>query len=252
MYSYILCLCLSVITVHGAASPEIQKLVYEGFRHDPKEHGFMVLIGKFWSNHTDQFKDSCTGSIIDKEWIITAAHCFLKDVTDVPIIQRIKGKQRLIGYVRQRDIIMHPNYLPNEPWQYDLALLRTEKPIPFDEYASPIPLAWSRGPGQEGLFGGYGESEFGSGTPLIGEAVLEETCLAPFARTPRQFLCSRSTESITAHGDSGGPVFTRDGLVGVILGVEESLHESVFLDISQKFNWIEQVTGIYPQRRMAV
>uniref|UniRef100_A0A2A4JNN7 Peptidase S1 domain-containing protein n=1 Tax=Heliothis virescens TaxID=7102 RepID=A0A2A4JNN7_HELVI len=246
MYSFIIYLCLSVITVHGGVLVDIEERVYEGFRYDPVRHGFMVLLGKLRSSSPEDYKDSCTGSILDENWVISAGHCFLENVTDVPIIQRIRRRERRVGYVLKRDIHMHPRYIESgEAWQYDLALLKTQSPIQFDAYAKPIALAWSTGSGQKALFGGYGHSELGSGIPLMGTAVLEDECLAPFSRPGGAFFCTRSS-SQGGPGDSGGPLFTNEGLIGIMLGGEPDIRESLFLDLSLQFYWIEKVSGLYP------
>ncbi|GLD57420.1 uncharacterized protein AKAME5_000964700 [Lates japonicus] len=86
----------------------------------------------------------CGGSLINREWVISAAHCFFS--TSTSGWQISLGRQNLQGnnpYEVSRTvarIILHPNYdsITNNN---DIALLKLSSPVTFTDYIRPVCLA---------------------------------------------------------------------------------------------------------------
>ncbi|XP_049915642.1 transmembrane protease serine 9-like [Epinephelus moara] len=178
----------------------------------------------------------CGGSLINREWVMSAAHCFSSSSTSG--WQVSLGRQNLQGENPNEvsrtvaTIILHPNY-DSDTSNNDIALLRLSSPVTFTDYIRPVCLAAS-------------DSVFNSGTDswVTGWGAVEEGVSLPFPETlqevevpvvgNRQCNCLNGVGTITdnmicagllaggkdsCQGDSGGPMVNQQGSVWVQSGV---------------------------------
>lgn len=90
----------------------------------------------------------CGGSIIDKRWILTAAHCsFLPNgIVPIAVAGTIKLREGGKAYNIGR-IIPHPLYVNQKSLKHDIALWYTTEDIVFDKHVQPIALPTKDTPG---------------------------------------------------------------------------------------------------------
>ncbi|XP_056221498.1 transmembrane protease serine 9-like [Seriola aureovittata] len=178
----------------------------------------------------------CGGSLINREWVVSAAHCFSS--TSTSGWQVSLGRQNLQGTNPNEvsrtvaRIILHPNY-DSDSSDNDIALLRLSSPVMFTDYIRPVCLAAS-------------DSVFNNGTDswVTGWGAVNEGVSLPFPQTlqevevpvlgNRQCNCLNGVGTVTdnmicagvlaggkdsCQGDSGGPIVSKQGSVWVQSGI---------------------------------
>ncbi|XP_004931414.3 alpha-fibrinogenase-like [Bombyx mori] len=188
----------------------------------------------------------CSGSIIDKNWIITAAHCVVGPLRSVRVYHTSEYfTTKLIARVDpqnvfNKDFVKGSKTVSNE--ENDLALLKTRRPITFNDNIEPVLLAsYPMEFGQVGIIAGYGKSESNASKPREG-AVRIIDCKYTIGT---DLLCSVGAVR-AGSGDSGGPLISEGRLHGIITqscsDVEiNKFCVTIYVDVVVNLNWIQNV-----------
>ena len=220
--------------IEQSAQPEqtVSPAIVGGQDADPSEWPWQVFIVI-----ADTYM--CGGSIVHPEWVVTAAHCVVDDVTawgvsffpaaEVLVVagehdlQLREGTEQLL-YVAE--VIVHPNYNPNTS-DSDLALLRLREPVALDSAARAVPLVTSPGddllaaPGTLATATGWGTtSTTGPNAMILQEVsvpiITNSVCRHALGGITDNMICAGyDTGGMdTCYGDSGGPLVVPDGSGG--------------------------------------
>ncbi|OXA53017.1 Serine protease nudel [Folsomia candida] len=237
------------------------------------EYNVHGLTAKIVGGHDSQFGDwpfivgiyrngtfHCGGSILNKEWLLTAAHCthgFEKYVFEaqVGMLRRHsfspKEQTRFIS-----EIHVHERY-DSKIFMNDIALMKVDVPFFFSKWVTTACLSTdvSQDPlaGHECTVIGWGDlSEDGTGPDHLQEVKLPvlPKCLETFTKDNLQ-ICAGVLEGgkDACQGDSGGPLIcTNDegrlivsGLVSFGRGCARPDQAGVYTRVSAYTTWIENV-----------
>lgn len=216
----------------------------------------------------------CTGTLIDKDWVVTAKHCIdypggmggaIKPGSTVDIGPDMGSFERRT--VAQTHVF--PDADPNAVVKYDLALLKLDKPSTI----TPAKVY----DGTSAVSDGSRTRSYGFGTPVSyrnssGKSVRAYNKKVAFQTgkitNPSQIpdrdrldfmeaapghiiYSSLDGTSRTVPGDSGGPLFLADGrLYGVLFGSMRNYEDmerhsnSMYSPLYVGMDWIKKTTGI--------
>lgn len=222
----------------------------------------------------------CGGSIIDAEWILTAAHCVsYNDGSPVaPNLRRVKAgvtDKTAAGQIRNiSQIFIAPGWNGEVREGRDVALLHLSSPLDLSgNTASAIELATvadadDHAPGDTALVSGWGSLSYGGSYPDLLQSVNVPIVSNAAAQTAYLNAYPGYTVTITGDplaagdttnggrdscdGDSGGPLVVTSAsgplLAGVVSwgeGCADVSYPGMYARVSSFVDWIFSTVGFY-------
>nr|KAF6386946.1 granzyme H [Myotis myotis] len=203
-------------------------------------------------------KYMCGGVLVQKNYVLTAAHCKGRSITVILGAHNIRKHERTQQVIPVKTAIRHPNYHPKVN---DIMLLQLQRKATLTAAVSLLRLP-RRGeqvtPGMVCRVAGWGRLDLNTSTATLHEVELEiqqdEQCISCYRhrynRTTEICVGDPERNQSTFKGDSGGPLVCDNMAQGIVaFGKKNGKPPRVETKISSFLPWIKRTMRRFQLQR---
>jgi len=206
----------------------------------------------------------CGGSLIDSKTVLTAAHCTEgMDPNEIYVLvgehdqeDSNDGQQK----IQVQEVIEHPDYSGRPVYDNDFSILILQEPVTWSKEVKPICLPQEIAAAYEGveaIVSGWGETEYAYSSSVLMETEVttmsNTECTRPNSiwkpwEITTNMICAFKPGNDACHGDSGGPLITKESahysLIGVVsfgmpCGAQHN-YRGVYARVTARLDWIKR------------
>ncbi|CAB3220146.1 unnamed protein product [Arctia plantaginis] len=190
----------------------------------------------------------CGCSIIDEQFVLSAAHCIVPNREYKVLVGTSKLHQGGSLYDVEK-ILVHPKY-NNRTYDYDISILKLKEPLVFSTKVNKIDLfdnsiKMKSGTILKTVGWGYTEPK-GNISETLRVVQLPKVSRAPCQRAfgnkieiTRRMICAGGEGKDTCKGDSGGPLIWKTAQVGITsFGSNCGSLPGVYTNVFKMAHWI--------------
>uniref|UniRef100_A0AAQ5YMW3 trypsin n=1 Tax=Amphiprion ocellaris TaxID=80972 RepID=A0AAQ5YMW3_AMPOC len=233
-----------------AAAPVDDKIV-GGYECSPHSQPWQVSINIGYHD--------CGGSLINDQWIISAAHCWQNPYSQIVIVgdHHIWVNEGTEQFMSVDAIYWHESY-DYQTLDYDIMLMKLVHPVTVNQYVKPIALPKAcPTPGDMCMVSGWGniytDQVFNPfnlqcvEVPILSDKECEGSY--PGQITDRM-VCAGYLEGgkDACQGDSGGPLVCNGELQGIVSwgqGCAQPNYPGVYTKVCSLMPWINDILSSY-------
>jgi len=253
-------LAIGLAAVSGAPKPKTQaslasfgwERIVGGIEATPHEFPWMVDMR--------QGGHYCGASILNEDWVVTAAHCSTGSPSAYTLVAGDHNIATTDGREQSRRvtrIIRHPGYGSGVQYENDIALMKVDAPFVFNEWVQPAPLAEEGfAPTTRAIVAGWGALTEGGSSPVVlmkvdVPVVSDAQCRVAYGAgaIADSMICSGEGGKDSCQGDSGGPMMCPMGGVNYLCGIvswgrgcARPDFPGVYTEVSYFADWTKEAT----------
>lgn len=237
----------------------ITTFIVNGEQAQPSEFPFYCSLN---SSSDADVKNHCCGAVlINKRWVLTAAHCVdaCRAKTVYVGLEKYKPNALYKDRVDIEKTIVHPNWItpPKDPsgWDipYDIALIKLTRDTVSNDFAviNGMKKIVDFPVGTEMIVAGCGDTEYGHSSSVLLKTILlivdDKNCVEVPAGYPptrhdgKIHICTRGNNTSTGGGDSGGPLMLKDKTVVGLTTRTLMNNTNEFTRVSWYCDWIKSI-----------